>query len=95
MELKGSKTEENLKAAFAGESQQQTRQDIPRQPPRLVEMIDPKEHAVRDPIPLAKDALHLREQYTAEDEFFSQERVEYREHDLEYQQIPCADPKGP
>ena len=64
--------------APAGEGQHQTGEDIPEQPPRLVEMIQPEEDAVGDPIPSSKDALHLWQQHPAEQEFFSEESVEYR-----------------
>ena len=64
--------------AFGGEGVHQTGQDTAWDAPGLVEMIEPKEDGVRDPIPSPEDAFHLGQQGTAEDEFLAQEGVEQR-----------------
>ena len=63
---------------LASECHQTTKQDIARYAPRHVEMIQSEDNTVRNPIPFSKDALHLGQQHSAEQEFFTQEVVEYR-----------------
>ena len=61
---------------LASECHQPTKQDIARYAPRHVEMIQSEDKTVRNPIPFSKDALHLGQQYAAEQEFLTQEIVE-------------------
>ena len=80
---------------LASECHQPTEQDVPRYAPRHVEMIQSEDNAVRDPIPSSKDAFHLGQQHSAEQEFFTQEVVEYRRDHKESEEIPCANPASP
>lgn len=61
---------------FGSECHQPTKEDVSRDTPRHVEVIHPEDKPVRNPIPLPKDAFHLGQQHTAEQEFFAQEVVE-------------------
>ena len=61
---------------LTSECHQATKQDIARYAPRHVEMIQSEGNTVRNPIPFSKDALHLGQQHSAEQEFFAQEVVE-------------------
>src|SRR5574339_216791 len=78
--------------ALASECHQTSEQDVARDAPWLVEMIQPEDHAVRDPIPASKDTFHLGQQHAAEQEFFAQEVVEYRRDHKEQEESRCADP---
>jgi hypothetical protein len=55
-------------------------------------MMQSEDNAVRDPIPFPKDAIHLGQKYSAEQEFFAQEVVEHRRDHEEREETPCANP---
>src|SRR5215212_6810771 len=81
--------------ALGGVSQQPARKDVPRQSPGLMQVIQPEENAIHDPICFAKQAIHFWQEQSVEQEFFTEERIENGENYLKSEQVPYADPARP
>ena len=81
--------------AFGGVCQEPARKDVPWQAPGLMQVIQPEENAIHDPISFAKLSIHFWQEQSVEQEFFAEERIENGENYLKGEQVPCADPARP
>ena len=64
--------------ALGRECHQKAKQDISRNPPGLMQVVDSEDKAVGNPIPFPKNAVHPGQQNAAEQEFLAQKVIEQR-----------------